>query len=389
MISITKLFLKVLRAFVTGTKIDPALKPEFTPDTLEKLLNTAKAHDVAQIVSDVLFKNGLLDNDKEIAAEFQKYQLIALHRYMNVEREHQRIYKLFEDHAIEFVPLKGSVVRQYYPEPYMRTSKDIDILIHEEDLHRAYQTLVSALDYQGLDVPRFHDISLFSQSGVQLELHFNLQEKRENLDKLLRKVWDHCVDTGDGKYHKQQSPEYYIFHHLAHMVNHFLRGGCGIRPFIDLYYIQKHIAYDVQKLQAFMAGTEIADFYRAAMQCVAVWFGDGESTEIVELMESFILKGGLFGTRENRLNIDQTRSGGKIKFFFSRIFLPYEKLKYKYPVLQKCKILLPVMWLVRIVSFISPQKRRRAHEEMEIQRNISENAERKTDKMLKLLKIQM
>ena len=37
---------------------------------------------------------------------------------------------------IPFLPLKGSVIRQYYPEPWMRTSCDIDILVDfEKDAH--------------------------------------------------------------------------------------------------------------------------------------------------------------------------------------------------------------------------------------------------------------
>ena len=160
---------------------------------------------------------------------------------MNIEREQQTIYKLFEDNAIEFIPLKGAVIRQYYPEPYMRTSCDIDILVHEEDLERAKNALVSALNYKSSEKISFHDISLFSLGGIHLELHYNLKEKRQNLDELLGKVWDYAVNTKEGKYFKLQSPEFYIFYHIAHMANHFLRGGCGIRTFIDLYFIEKHI----------------------------------------------------------------------------------------------------------------------------------------------------
>ena len=137
MLSIRKLFLTVIRAFVTDSEIDEAVKSQFTPDVLEAMFEISKVHDVLPIVSDTLYKNGLRPKGEEITQKFQKQQMVALNRYMNIENEQQKLYKLFSSNAITFIPLKGSVIRQYYPQPYMRTSCDIDILVREEDLDRA------------------------------------------------------------------------------------------------------------------------------------------------------------------------------------------------------------------------------------------------------------
>lgn len=385
--SITKLFLIVIRSFVTNEPIEQQLKPHFTQEAIEVLFAIAKAHDVVQIVSDVLFKNNLLPKEAPITEKYQKSQIKALCRYMNIEREQQRIYALFENEGIEFIPLKGAVIRQYYPDPYMRTSCDIDILVREDDLSRAVEALVANLNYKSNDTIDFHDISLFSQSGVHLELHYNLKEKHENLDRLLVQVWDYSINVENKNYHKLETSEFYIFHHIAHMVNHFLRGGCGIRTFIDLYFIEKYFDYDPAALSTLLKESEVETFYDTARQCVSVWFGDAQTTEAVDLIEQFVLKGGVYGTKVNRISIDQTKQGGKAKYLLSRIFVPYNTLKYKYPVLQKCKVLLPVMWFVRIVSFVSPQKRKRAQSELEMHKNISESAEKQTERMIKLLEI--
>lgn len=385
--SITKLFLMVIRAFVRNEQIEQQLKPHFTQEAIEALFAIAKAHDVVQIVSDVLFKSNLLPKGEPITEKYQKSQMNALYRYMNIEREQQRIYELFENEGIEFIPLKGAVIRQYYPDPYMRTSCDIDILVREDDLSRAVQALVAHLNYKSNDTIDFHDISLFSQSGVHLELHYNLKEKRENLDKLLIQVWDYSVNLENSHYHKLETPEFYIFHHIAHMVNHFLRGGCGIRTFIDLYFIEKRFEYNRSDLNALLKESGVETFYNTARQCVSVWFDDGQTTESVDLIELFVLKGGVYGTKANRISVDQTKQGGKVKYFLSRIFVPYDTLKYKYPVLQKHKVLLPFMWFVRIISFVSPQNRKRAQNELQLHKNISDTAEKQTERMIKLLEI--
>lgn len=387
MLSATKLFLLVIRAFVTNSKIDQTVRDQFTPEMIEALFGIAKAHDVTQIVSDVLFKNQLLVKGTPIAEMYQKSQITALRRYMNIEHEQQRLYKLFEDNAIAFIPLKGAVSRQYYPEPYMRTSCDVDILVHEEDLQKAVQLLMTTLNYRSNEIVGYHDVSLYSPTGVHLELHYNLKEKRANLDRVLVNVWDHSVDTENGAYYKLQSPEFFLFHHMAHMVNHFLRGGCGIRPFIDLYFMEKQVKYNVDVRDALMKQAEIDVFYRSALQCLDVWFNNGAATETVDLIESYILNGGVYGNRENRINVDQNKKGGKRKYILSRLFLPYDVLKYRYPILKKHKILLPFIWVIRLFTFISPKKRKRAQRDLEIHNAISGNAEKTTDKMLKLLQI--
>ena len=45
----------------------------------------------------------------------------------------KELKEALEKAEIPFLPLKGSVIRKYYPEPWMRTSCDIDLLIHKEE----------------------------------------------------------------------------------------------------------------------------------------------------------------------------------------------------------------------------------------------------------------
>lgn len=52
------------------------------------------------------------------------------------------ICSIFDKIKIAYIPLKGAVIRPYYPYDSMRTSCDIDILIHEEDLELAIKNLI-------------------------------------------------------------------------------------------------------------------------------------------------------------------------------------------------------------------------------------------------------
>ena len=94
---------------------------ELTDEELAKLYKLSKSHDLAHLVGDALIKNDLIGND-EIKEKYQKQVMIAIYRYEKINYELNRWRSALNEAQIPFIPLKGSVLRQYYPEPWMRTS---------------------------------------------------------------------------------------------------------------------------------------------------------------------------------------------------------------------------------------------------------------------------
>ena len=119
--------------------------------------------------------------------------MIALYRFEKSNYEFNEIVKLFEEKQIRFIPLKGAILRELYPEQWMRTSCDIDILIEKEHFCRATQYLVDAGLKKGIESP--HDISFITASGVHIELHHSLidDDRISNIDCILSKVWENSV----------------------------------------------------------------------------------------------------------------------------------------------------------------------------------------------------
>ena len=56
--------------------------------------------------------------------------------------------------------------------------------------------------------------------------------------------------------------------------------------------------------------------------------------------------------RENAAHATEKRA-----YFFKRLFPNYETMCFRYPVLKKCKLLLPVFWCVRILSSLTQTDR--------------------------------
>ena len=90
----------------------------------------------------------------------------------------------------------------------MRTSCDIDILVHEKDLRSAISCLVENLKYTEHE-QNSHDVSLFSSSGVHLELHYDLVEEgwANSSNAILQKVWDYVSPKNDYQYWCEMSDE--------------------------------------------------------------------------------------------------------------------------------------------------------------------------------------
>ncbi len=117
---IIRAMMDLIASEVCGKEIDKS-QQTLTDEELAKLYKLSKSHDLAHLVGDALIKNDLIGND-EIKAKYQKQVMIAIYRYEKINYELNRLRSALNEAQIPFIPLKGSVLRQYYPEPWMRTS---------------------------------------------------------------------------------------------------------------------------------------------------------------------------------------------------------------------------------------------------------------------------
>ncbi len=356
--------------------------PPLTEERLEQLYRLADKHDLAHLAGDALYKNKLLPKDSPAAAKFQKAQVVALYRYTRMEHERARIYEVLERTRIPFVPLKGLIIRPFYPQPQLRTSCDLDILIHREDLSKAIELLESELNYTSEELAMLHDISLFSPSGVHLELHYSLDSPYDFLNGSLAEVWDYCSPISEDGYEHHQSPEFFMLHQVAHMATHFLDGGCGIRPLADLALLQSKLSYDETVLTALCqaCGTDV--FYEQIKQLSDVWFGNGLHNDVTQEMERFILIGGVYGSAQNNMEVRQQKHKSNFRYIMSRIFMPYRQLKQQYPILKKHKWLFPVLSVRRWFNLLLPSRRKRALGELASSSEHFENAQNHVSKLL-------
>lgn len=370
-----KLLFYLIRNQIKGENLPENLY--LSGEIMPQLYRLSVWHDLAHVVGNALICNNLFSNDKMLEL-FNQQIFLAVYRYEQQKAELEKISEAFNSAKIIFIPLKGVVVREFYPEPWMRTSCDIDILIHEEDVDKAQAVLIEN-GYKTDSKKGLHDIHFYNEN-IHIELHYNVCEGVSQIDELLSKVWDYSEKVAGYKY--AEKTEYYVFHHVAHMAYHFLAGGCGIRPFIDLWLLQQKGFYDEEKLLPLLEKSNLVKFYRSVCKLMNLWMNGGEYDELAAQLNKYIISGGIYGNKDNESVVGAANHKGKKRYIFKIAFPSYKRMCIIYPSLKKHKLLLPFYYIHRI--YIKVLGRDRNKVKSKINKTMSQQNDKISDMKLLL-----
>lgn len=378
---IVRAMMDLIASEVCGKELDRT-QFQLSDEELAGLYRLSKFHDLAHLVGDALIKNDLIP-EGELKAKFEKQLMMAVYRYERINYELTQIKQTLNDAKIPFLPLKGSVLRQYYPEPWMRTSCDIDVLVREEDLDRAVQVLTKQLAYRA-DVRGYYDLTLLSQNDLHVELHYSLSESTVvgKADKVLKSVWEKSSPDFEQSYCYVMPEDLFYSYQIAHMARHFIYGGCGVRPFIDIWILNHSKKLGNQDKKRLLNECGLEQFAEKSEKLSQVWFECAQGDDVTEQMERYLLGGGVYGTTENRVSVQQIKKGGKIRYILSRIWMPYENLKYRYPYLNGRKLLLPFYEARRWRQWLFRGRAKNGVQELKINSAIDKQTQSETERLL-------
>ncbi len=355
-----EILFSLVRSAMTGKPLPDMNGVEAVLPQIQKV---AHIHDIGHLVAMGIEQNLPLEGNTK---QWVKEEILrAMYRFRRQKDAADKLCGILEEEKIPFIPLKGTIICQYYPEAWMRTSCDTDILIHEEDLGRAVECLTERHGY-AQDAKGSHDVALTHENGAHLELHYTLMEDgvASESSQVLSRVWESTVLKADKRFWREMTDEMFYFYHIAHMAKHFENGGCGIRTFIDLWLLDRLEGVDTEKRDALLQEGKLWKFAEAARNLSRVWMQSASQDAVTAQMEDFILRGGVYGTIENRVSVQQQQRGGAWRYAVSRLFLPYDVIKFHYPVLNKYPWLLPVMEVRRWLDLAFGGKVRSSYREL-------------------------
>ena len=362
--------------------------PEPSPDAplsdedLRALYRLSGSNGLAHLVGHALRRLGRLP-EGEWAEAFDRQTAQALWQSENFTYECDRVCDCLSDGGIETLPLKGAVLRAYYPEPWMRTGCDIDILVREPQLKQAVALLREKLSY----VPQYkgtHDVVMTAPSGVHLELHFRLMESEEygKAALPLAAVWEKAVLCEAGNLRRRMPDDLFYYYHIAHMAKHFLNGGCGIRPFLDLWVLGHSSAFCADGTAPLLREGGLAAFAERAETLCSVWFADAPADDVSREMESYLLRGGVYGGIGNAVVAGQVRRGGRLAYVLHRIWMPYDGLVRRYPSLNGRRWLTPFYQCRRWTEAVRFGRTHRGLRELKVNASVGKDERRRTAALL-------
>ena len=329
--------------------------------------------------------NGLkrMNAPGEVLQCFDKRRLQDFYNTVQRDEALRTVSEALDKAGIPYIPLKGAVLRKYYPRSDMRTSSDIDILVREEALNKAVESIETQTLFRKQD-RAYHDVSMLSP-WFHLELHFSIKENAENIDRLLSRAWEFAAPSGAGSMYSF-TPEYQIFHVAAHMCYHFLHGGLGIRSFLDLWLLRNRTAFCEETVRSMCSDCGILKFYDASCLLSEVWMGDAEHTETTALLENFCLTGGVFGSAEFK-NAARQREHRGIRYILSRVFPPPYQVKEFYRDKTGKEHMLPYYYMMRLISWGTKDRRKQLRGQMKAILSSDQRYLNSTDELLKRLEL--
>ena len=163
-------------------------KIELSDSELEELLYFSSEQSILPIAIKGIQR---LDHKYIIKKFYADKHAKCIHQFIQQEEALKNICSVLDKHSIKYVLLKGADIRALYPEKELRTSCDIDILVHKDNLEEAVDIIELETDFStnGSD---YHDISM-KNKYVHLELHFSIKFNSEKIDAYLDKSWDYST----------------------------------------------------------------------------------------------------------------------------------------------------------------------------------------------------
>ncbi len=366
--SLQDIFVSLLGAELRETEPSSAVKARLTPHVISALYRLSKQHDLTHVVSSALYKNGVTP-EPSVKAEYERETIMAVFRHEQMQYAYEKICRALDKAEVAYLPLKGAVVRPYYPEASMRTGCDIDILVKETELESAIKALVCA-EYRCGD-RNYHDVSLHSPEGIHLELHFSLCENIDTLDEVLKDAWHYVVPAADGGL--AFSEPFFVFHMFAHMAYHFLSGGCGARSLMDVWVMKHKMGLYYSRAKTLLEKAGIYRFAVKMSELSEACFSDQPRDELSHTLLTYILSGGVYGSCQNQIAVKREDAKSTLGYSMRRLFLPYDQMIIRFPHLKKLPFLLPFYWAVRIFKMILGGNMRRSVDELRAADKMSQN----------------
>lgn len=325
--------------------------------SLEGVIDIAREHQISPIVYYGALNCGFDKSSEAMKKLFENsFPLVILD-----EQQRQALDALceaFEANRIEYMPLKGSVLKSLYPRAEMRVMGDIDILIKTEQ----YEKVSIIMKNSGYSFQYESDHELvWGKDLITVELHKSVMTSyNKDFYAYFGDGWKLAKADSGTLMHSMSDEQFYIYM-FTHFAKHYRVSGIGIKHMVDLWVYKnakpqlgwEYVKNELKKLRLY-------EFFENVEKTLGVWFSDADETFETKLIADTVFESGAYGDKDTaeasriirEAHGKKSLAGTKVAKRIKAVFLPYREMCEKYKILEKASILLPVMWIVRLFNVI-------------------------------------
>lgn len=338
---------------------------------LEMLYEVSRAHFVDALTGTVLKRAGV-----RLPVQWEESIAKAIRKVILFDAERAKIFMFMDQKRIWYMPLKGVILKEFYPSIGMRQMSDNDILFdadHAADVRdymesQGYETVAYGRGnhdvYEKTPVYNFEMHTALYGAGHREEWVHYYQDIRSRL----------MLDTDSGYACHMRDEDFYVYI-MTHAYKHYSNSGTGIRTLLDFYaYLQKkETVLDFEYIRTECKKLGIEEFEEKSRRLCKHIFSPEASVQYVEkrqflldeeaaLMLRYYISSGVYGTKkqqiENQLQTYKGKNikGAKLRYIRNRLFPGMNVYQY-YP-FSKHKWTLPLCWICRCFCVLFDKSRR-------------------------------
>lgn len=327
-------------------------KPEEPPVGIdfEAIFELAKKQDVENIVflSIDQLENNIDSNLYSIWQEaYYKRMKYSVFQDMALEE----LIKVFTKAGIDCMPLKGSVIKNYYPSPDLRCMGDIDFLVREQN-RQVVRDIMHSLGYID-DILDDGQVDGFKRGKIDyIEIHYDFSAENHIMHDVFTIYWNKLLPTDIEHLYEMTFEDLYFFN-IGHYVKNMHNKGMGLRGVVDTFVLWNRLT-DNQKqvLNERFAEVNIDEFNSKLVKIADIWFNEVKDDGSLDALQKYLLNKKTYGdykteTILNAVYSEQTSSNAK--YLKDKIFPSADDLYERFDIKRKCFLILPFLWIWRIL----------------------------------------
>jgi len=316
---------------------------------LSGVFAVAKAHSLTAIAAYALESAGIYDKD------FEEEKNKSIRKTIILDAERENVLAELEKSGIWYMPLKGIIIKDLYPQIGMRQMADCDILCDQNKMAEV-KSCMSKLSFETHGFGISHQDVYHKMPITSFEMHSSLLEPRHGdvLYNYYRRIKSRLIKDADNSFGFHFSNEDFYIYFIAHEYKHFANAGIGLRSLVDTYIILRSVGKALNRvvIVSELKKLGLYDFEKNNRELVMKCFLGRELSETeYALLDKYIFSG-TYGNVENRVANSGANEGllSKIKYISDRIKLPEQTIKEFYPFYHKHKYLRPIMYSKRLIN---------------------------------------